>query len=82
MTADNFLGTIRRYTDAQDLSQRMVTELIDHIDIYHAEKVGGQTVQRITIFYNCMGAFTVPERESIGSGCTFKNEKRSSTKLA
>ena len=30
-----------------------------------AEKVGGQTVQRITIFYNCIEAFTVPERESI-----------------
>ncbi|WP_243112581.1 recombinase family protein [Caproiciproducens sp. NJN-50] len=65
MTADNFLETIRRYTDARELSQRMVTELIDHIDVYHAEKVGGQTVQRITIFYNCIGAFTVPERESI-----------------
>ena len=65
MTADNFLETIRRYTDARELSQRMVTELIDHIDVYHAEKVSGQTVQHITIFYNCIGAFTVPERESI-----------------
>lgn len=65
MTADNFLETIRRYTNARELSQRMVTELIDHIDVYHAEKVSGQTVQHITIFYNCIGAFTVPERESI-----------------
>ena len=65
MNADNFFETIRRYTNAQKLSQRIVTELIDHIDVYHAEKVGGQTVQRVTIFYNCIGAFTVPERESI-----------------
>lgn len=65
MTADNFLEMIRKYTDARRLSQRMVTELIDHIDVYHAEKVSGQATQRITIYYNCIGAFTVPERESI-----------------
>lgn len=65
ITADNFLETIRGYTDARELSQRRVTELIDRIDVYHAEKVDGQTVQRITIFYNYIGAFTVPERESI-----------------
>lgn len=65
MNADTFLETIRRYTDAQELSQRMVTELIDHIDVYHAEKVSGQTIQRITIYYNCIGSFTVPEREKI-----------------
>lgn len=65
MTADNFLEMIRRYTDARQLSQRMVTELIDHIDVYHAEKASGQVTQRITIYYNCIGAFTVPERESI-----------------
>lgn len=43
----------------------MVTELIDLLDVYHAEKVDGQTVQRITIFYNYIGTFTVPERKSI-----------------
>lgn len=45
-------------------------------------KTGGQTVQCITIFYNCIGAFTVPERESIPEAdVRLKNEKRSSTKL-
>ena len=30
MTADDFLETVRRYSDAQELTRRMVTEPIDH----------------------------------------------------
>ena len=33
-----FLETVRRYTNATEITQRMVAELIDHIDVYHAEK--------------------------------------------
>ena len=65
VTADTFLDTVRRYTDANELTQRMLTELIEHIDIYHAEKLGGETTQKITIHYNCIGAFDVPSLTSI-----------------
>jgi len=64
-TADTFLEIVRQYTDANALTQRMVSELINHIDVYHAEKVSGQTTQKVTIYYNCIGAFEVPNRESI-----------------
>ncbi|MEG2989313.1 MAG: DUF4368 domain-containing protein, partial [Oscillospiraceae bacterium] len=66
VTTDLFLETIRRYTGAQTLTQRMVTELIDHIDVYHAEKDGdGITTQRVDIHYNCIGVFAVPDRKNI-----------------
>jgi len=65
MTADLFLEIVRRYTNAQELTQCMVTELIDHIDVYHAERVNGEITQEIKIFYNCIGAFEVPEWENI-----------------
>ena len=65
VTADTFLEVVRRYTDAQELSQRMLTELMDHIDVYHAEKVSVETTQKVTIHYNCIGAFDVPEWDSI-----------------
>lgn len=65
MTADAFLDIVRRYTDAQNLTQRMVTELIDHIVVYHAEKIDGLTNQRITVHYNCIGAFDVPDWKNI-----------------
>jgi DNA invertase Pin-like site-specific DNA recombinase len=64
-TADTFLESIRRYTNAQELTQRMVVELIDHIDVHHAEKVSGLTSQRITIYYNCIGQFEVPSWDNI-----------------
>lgn len=66
LTTDLFLDTVRRYTGAQTLTQRMVTEPIDHIDVYHTEKQeDGLTTQQIVIHYNCIGVFTVPDREDI-----------------
>jgi len=65
LTTDAFLEIVRRYTDAQELTGRMVTELISHIDVYHAEQVSGIKTQRITVYYNCIGAFEVPEWDSI-----------------
>ena len=65
MDVDTFLETVRRYTNATEITQRMVAELIDHIDVYHAEKKDGVTTQRITIYYNCIGAFSVPDRQRI-----------------
>ena len=65
MDVDTFLETVRRYTNATDITRRMVAELIDHIDVYHAEKKGGVTTQHITIYYNCIGAFPVPNRRYI-----------------
>ena len=43
----------------------MVAELIDHIEVYHAEKQDGITNQRVVIHYNCIGAFDVPDRRKI-----------------
>nr|WP_325254625.1 DUF4368 domain-containing protein [uncultured Oscillibacter sp.] len=58
-----FLETVRRYTNATEITQRMVAELIDHIDVYHAEKQDGVTAQQI--YYNCIGTFSVPDRRKI-----------------
>ena len=65
MDIDDFLGTVRRYTDATTITKRMVAELIDHIEVYHAEKQDGVTNQRVVIYYNCIGAFDVPDRRKI-----------------
>lgn len=65
MDIDDFLTTVRRYTNAVKITKRMVGELIDHIDVYHAEKQDGVTTQRVVIHYNCIGAFDVPDRRKI-----------------
>ena len=65
MDIDDFLETVRRYTDATTITKHMVAELIDHIEVYHAEKQDGVTNQRVDIHYNCIGAFDVPDRRKI-----------------
>ena len=65
MDMEGFLETVRRYTHVTKITQRMVSELIDHIDVYHAEKQDGVTNQQVVIHYNCIGAFEVPDRRKI-----------------
>ncbi len=65
MDMEDFLQMVRRYTHVTKITRRMVSELIDHIDVYHAEKQDGVTNQRIVIHYNCIGAFEVPDRKKI-----------------
>ena len=76
MDIDDFLETVRRYTDATTITKRMVAELIDHIEVYHAEKQDGVTNQRVVIYYNCIGAFDVPDRRKIPEATlSWKEEK-------
>ena len=65
MDVDTFLETVRRYTDATAITKRMVAELIEYIEVYPAVKEDGVTNQRVTIHYNCIGAFEVPDRKKI-----------------
>ena len=65
MDVEDFLETVRRYTDATTITKRMVAELIDHIEVYPAVKEDGATNQRVTIHYNCIGVFEVPDRRKI-----------------
>lgn len=65
MDVDDFLETVRHYTNADKITKRMVAELIDHIEVYPAVKEDGVTNQRVTIHYNCIGAFEVPDRRKI-----------------
>lgn len=65
MDVDDFLEPVRHYTNAAKITKRMVAELIDHIEVYPAVKEDGVTNQRVTIHYNCIGAFEVPDRRKI-----------------
>ena len=44
---------------------RAEKEEIVYIEVYHAEKQDGVTNQRVVIYYNCIGAFDVPDRRKI-----------------
>jgi len=61
--ADSFIGIVRKYTNPQELTQFMLSELIEKIEVFHAEKIDGVTVQRLNIHYHCVGEIELPEIE-------------------
>jgi predicted phage tail protein len=60
MTADMFIATLRKYARAKKLTERMLTDLIERIEVHHIEKVNGANIQSVTIRYNCVGAIQIP----------------------
>ena len=56
---------VSRLYDATTITKRMVAELIQYIEVYPAVKEDGITNQRVTIHYNCIGAFEVQDRRKI-----------------
>lgn len=62
---DTFLQAVRKYTRIRKLTPRVLTELIDHIDIHEPEMIAGSRKQRIVIYYNCIGAIDIPEEVAI-----------------
>ena len=58
---DTFLAAVRKYTKIKKLTPRILTELIDHIEVHQAETVPGGQIQRIVIFYNCIGSMVIPD---------------------
>ena len=61
VTTDMFISTVRKYTRARKLTPRMLNELIDRIEVHQAEKVDGVSVQKLTIYYNCVGSIEIPD---------------------
>ena len=61
MTTDMFIACVRKYTRARKLTPRMLNELVEKIEVYHAEKLNGLQVQRLTIHYNCVGTMEIPK---------------------
>ena len=51
-STEHFLSTVRQYTRTKKLILRMLSELIGRIEIHQAEKIDGEWVQKLTIYYN------------------------------
>jgi len=61
MTTDMFISTVRKYTRAKKLTERMLNELIERIEVHQSEKVDGVHAQKLTIHYNCVGHIEIPD---------------------
>jgi Ca2+-binding EF-hand superfamily protein len=60
MTTDMFISTVRKYTRSKKLTEHMLNDLIERIEVHQAQKIDGVHRQRLTIHYNCVGAIEVP----------------------
>ncbi len=43
----------------------MLNELIEKIEVFDAEKIDGEWVQRLRIHYNCIGSIEIPAELSL-----------------
>ena len=64
-STDMFVSIVRKYTRARKLTPRMLNELVEKIEVYNAEKIDGEWVQRIRIHYNCVGEMNIPNEPAL-----------------
>ena len=60
MTTDMFIGLVRKYTRARKLTPRMLNELIEKIEVFHAEKIDGIWGSGSVSTINCVGTIEIP----------------------
>lgn len=65
MTTEHFIGLVRKYTRVRKLTPCMLNELIDKIEVFHAQRIDGVNVQRLIIHYNCIGTIDIPALKHI-----------------
>ena len=72
-----FLSTVRKYTRAKKLTPRMLNELIQRIEVHQAERIDGEWVQKLTIYYNCIGALFIPDTDTLPTPDVTVNTRKS-----
>ncbi len=58
---DRFIKAIRKFMQMKRLSNSLLRELIDHIDVYEMEGKGKNKRQRVVIYYKFVGYLAIPE---------------------
>lgn len=65
MMTEHFIGLVRQYTRVLNLTPSILNELIDKIEVFHAQRIDEVNVQRLMIHYNCIGTIDIPDCERI-----------------
>jgi hypothetical protein len=65
VTTEAFIKTVRKYTRAKRLTEIMLNELIEKIEVHHAIRENGVNMQRLTIHYACVGSIEIPNLSQI-----------------
>ncbi|BED92988.1 MAG: recombinase family protein [Candidatus Paraimprobicoccus trichonymphae] len=73
MNSNEFLKIVRRYSEIENLTLKILQEFIDKIVVYHRNEEKGVTTQKVDIYYKLIGYVNIPTVEE------FEQEKK--TKL-
>lgn len=78
---EHFLKAIRKYRDFDELTQDMVFELIDRVDVHQAEKdkVTGERIQQIDVTFSFIGSYE-PSAEAVAYEIAQMREKKAAEK--
>ena len=76
-STDMFVSIVRKYTRARKLTPRMLNELVEKIEVYNAEKIDGEWVQRLRIHYNCVGEMNIPNEPALPIPAVTVNTRKS-----
>ena len=61
---EQFIKAIRKFMEMRTLTNQILRELIDHIDVYEVEGRGKNRTQRMVIYYKFVGYLEIPSRLS------------------
>ena len=49
------------YKEKNVYTPRMLNELIEKIEVFHAKKISGEDRQKLIIYYRCIGSVEIPD---------------------
>ena len=61
---EQFIRAIRKFMEMRTLTNQILRELIDHIDVYEVEGRGKNRTQRMVIYYKFVGYLEIPSHLS------------------
>lgn len=60
-SAANFLRTVKKYTEIEELPPTIINELVEKIVVHQAQGTGKNKTQQLEIYYNFVGVLDMPE---------------------
>lgn len=76
---EQFLTTVRRYTEITELTPTIVNEFIRKIIIHAPDKSSGKRVQEVDIYYNAVGVVNILTKEELD---TLNEERKQQQRTA
>ncbi len=58
---ETFVNAVKKYTRVKKLTPRMLTELIEKIEVFQYKIKDGVKTQKVLIHYNCIGSVEIPD---------------------